>query len=79
MGAQVLLFMIVIAVGSVWQGDALVMVLFFLYYPFIVLAVAFRIKGMMEPFIAAVIIGIPVYGLIIGSILKRLRSGKRSA
>jgi len=67
-GAQLLLFIVVIVVGSVWQGDALVMVLFILYYPFIALAAA--------PIIAGMIVGMPFYGLVIGSILKRFRSGK---
>ena len=72
-GAQLLLFILVIVVGSVWQGDALVMVLFFVYYPFIVLAAALGFKGMMAPLIFAVAVGLPFYGLVLGSILKRLR------
>jgi hypothetical protein len=75
-GAQLLLFIVVIVVGSVWQGDALVMVLFILYYPFIALAAALGFKGMMAPIIAGGVVGLPIYGLVIGSILKRFRSGK---
>jgi hypothetical protein len=77
-GVQALLFIAVILVGSLWQGDALVMVLFVLYYPFIALAVMVGLEGMMQPFIAAVVVGIPVYGLVGGLILRRLRRGKRS-
>jgi hypothetical protein len=75
-GAQLLLFLVVIVVGSVWQGDALVMVLFILYYPFIALAAALGFKGMMAPFIAGVVVGLPIYGLVIGCIFKRFRRGK---
>jgi hypothetical protein len=66
----------VILVGSVWHGDALVMLLFILYYPFIALAAALGFKGMMAPIMAGMIVGMPFYGLVIGSILKRFRSGK---
>ena len=75
-GAQLLLFPVVIVVGSIWQGDALVMVPFILYYPFIALAAALGFKGMMAPFVAGVLVGMPFYGLVIGSILKRFRRRK---
>ena len=76
-GVQILLIVAVLVVGLLWRGDALIMGITYLYYPFTLLAWAVGLEGVIWQFIAGVVVGIPVYGLLLGAALKWLKGGER--
>ena len=79
-GAQLVLWVIVVLLSFLLSEDGVrevLMVPFILYYPFVTVARAFGVQGVGPQFITGAAVGVPVYALALGALLKRMKERKR--
>jgi hypothetical protein len=82
-GAQLLLFLVVISIVGISGHDSLLVPLMFLYAPTIMLVAALGKftgeSGMILPILYGIPLGFLLYGIVIGRILSYLKARRRLA